>query len=151
MFQALSDYQLRVVAKALGKIFHRFNELIQLSICWSGIWTADYPPEASEPVLNGVGLIVSRFYRNRNAEELPSTITDATPIHISLLELVPKPFIMYRNLQHTVVRILSDLSNVMVQVAPEFSSGKLGIVADQHAVPFQIVPNTLNHVVCFLF
>ncbi len=58
---------------------------------------------------------------------------------------------MYRNLQHTVVRILSDLSNVMVEVAPEFSSSKLGIVADQHTVPFQIFPNTLNHVLCFLF
>lgn len=102
-------------------------------------------------VLNGVRRISSRFYRNRNAEELPSAITDNTAIHRPLPELGPQAFVMYRDTQHMVVWILSDLRNVVIQVAPEISTGNLWIVADQHSVPFQVVPDTLNHVVCFLF
>ncbi|MNP43614.1 hypothetical protein D3C76_1374430 [compost metagenome] len=58
---------------------------------------------------------------------------------------------MYHDTHDAVFRILSDLSDVVVQVATEIGSGKLWIVADQHTMPFQIVPDTLNHVVCFLF
>lgn len=78
------------------------------------ICQAGYPPGASELVLNGVGRIGPRLYRNRNAEELPPAITDHAAIDRPLPELGPQAFVMYRNPQHMAVRIFSDLGNVVV-------------------------------------
>ncbi|MNE64365.1 hypothetical protein D3C80_1597740 [compost metagenome] len=58
---------------------------------------------------------------------------------------------MYHYACHTLFRIISDLGNVVVQVAAELGSRELWIVAYQHPVPLQVVPYTFNHVVCFLF